>query len=165
MIRTVYVQTMSPHRGLRDMTPEESFIGKEPKIGHLRIFGCHVPQERRINLDPSSRKGVFVGYSESRKAYWIYIPRKRKIELSRDVTFEEDIAYRRSRHAESDSDEKEAPREVLDSPSHVVERESMEEDHLAPLVDSVDSFIPDLVPRDIVEMGQKRNLAWVRKTL
>ena len=69
----------------------------------------HVPRERRTKLDPSGRKGVFVGYSESAKAYRIYIPGQRKIELSRDVTFEEDITYRRSRHAESDSDEQEAP--------------------------------------------------------
>ena len=91
------------------MTPEEAFTGEKPEIGHLRIFKCpvyvHVPWERRTKLDPSGRKGVFVGYSESAKAYRIYIPGQRKIELSRDVTFEEDVAYRRSRHAESDSDE------------------------------------------------------------
>ena len=151
------------------MTPEEAFTGEKPEIGHLRIFGCpvyvHVPRERRTKLDPFGRKGVFVGYSEFAKAYWIYIPRQRKIELSRDVTFEEDIAYRRSRHAESDSDEQEAPQEVLASPSPAVERKSMEEDDLAPPIDSVDSFIPNLVPRDITEMGQKRKLAWVRQTL
>ena len=43
-------------------------------------------------MDPSGRKGVFVGYNESAKAYQIYIPGQRKIELSRDVTFKEDIA-------------------------------------------------------------------------
>ena len=79
-------------------------------------------------MDPYGRKSVFVGYSESAKAYRIYIPGQRKIELSRDVTFEEDISYRRSRHAESDSDEQEASQEVLASPSPTVERESMEED-------------------------------------
>ena len=91
------------------MTLEEAFAGEKPKIGHLRIFRCpvyvHVPCERRIKLDPSSRKGVFVGYSESANTYWIYIPGQWKIELSRDITFEEDIAYRRSRHTESDSNE------------------------------------------------------------
>ena len=51
-----------------------------------RVY-VHVPQERRTKLDPSSRKGVFVGYSESAKAYRIYILGQRKIELSRDVTF------------------------------------------------------------------------------
>ena len=44
---TVYVQNRCLHRRLRDMTPEEAFIGGKPEIGHLRIFGCpvyaHVP--------------------------------------------------------------------------------------------------------------------------
>lgn len=60
------------------MTLEETFTCEKPKIGHLRIFRCpvhvHVPWERRMKLDPSGRKGVFVGYSESAKAYRIYIP-------------------------------------------------------------------------------------------
>ena len=68
-----YVQNRGPHRRLRDMTLEEAFTGEKPEIGHLRIFGCpvyvHVPQERRTKLDPSGRKGVFAGYSESAKAY------------------------------------------------------------------------------------------------
>ena len=138
------------------MTLEEAFIGEKPKIGHLRIFECpvyiHVPRERRTKLEPSGKKGVFVGYSESAKAYRIYIPGQRKIELSRDVTFE-DIAYRRSRHTESDSDEQESPQDVLASPYPVIERESIKEDYLAPPVDAIDSSIPDSVPRDVVEMG------------
>ena len=110
-------------------------------------------------MDPSSRKGVFVGYRESAKAYRIYIPRQRKIELSRDVTFEEGIAYQRSRLAESNSDEKEAPREVLTSPAPAIERDFME-DYSTPPADFV-----DLVPRDVVEMGQKRKSIWVQPTL
>ena len=61
------------------MTPEVAFTGEKPEIGHLRIFRClvyiHVPWERRKKLEPSGKKGVFVGYSESTKAYRIYIPR------------------------------------------------------------------------------------------
>lgn len=85
--------------------------------------------------------------------------------MSKYVTFEDDIAYRRSRHAESDSDEQESPQEVLDLPSPAVERKSMEEDDSTPLVDSVDSFIPNSVTIDIAEMGQKRKPTWVRQTL
>ena len=125
----------------------------------------HVPWERRTKLDPSEKKGVFVGYSESPKAYQIYIPEQRKIELSQDVTFEEDIAYWRSRHTESDSDEQEAPQDVLASPSLAIERESIQEDYSAPPADSIDSTIPDSVSRDVAEMGQKRKPAWVRETL
>jgi hypothetical protein len=51
----------------------------KPEIGHMRIFGCPVyiciPKEKRMKLEPSGRKGMFVGYNETSKAYWIYIPR------------------------------------------------------------------------------------------
>ena len=69
----VYVQNRSPHQTLRNMTPEEAFTGVNPKVGHFRIFGCpvyiHALKEKRIKLDPSGRKGTFVGYNESSKAY------------------------------------------------------------------------------------------------
>ena len=50
-----------------------------------------------MKLDPSKKKGIFVGYSESSNAYRTYFPRYKKIEISRDVTFDEDIAYNKSR--------------------------------------------------------------------
>jgi hypothetical protein len=60
------------------MTPEEAFTIVKPEVGHFRIFGClvyiHVPKEKRTKLDPSGRKGTFVGYNESSKEYHIYIP-------------------------------------------------------------------------------------------
>ena len=57
----------------------------------------HIPKEKRTKLDPSGKKGIFVGYSESSKAYKIYFPRYKKIDISRDVTFDEYIAYKKSR--------------------------------------------------------------------
>ena len=48
-------------------------------------------------LDPSGKKGIFVGYNESLKAYRIYFPRFKKIYNSRDVTFNEDSTYIKSR--------------------------------------------------------------------
>jgi hypothetical protein len=69
---------MCPHATLKDKTPEEVFSGIKPKVGHLRIFGCpiyiHVPKEKRTNMEPSRKKGVFVGYNENSKAYRIYVP-------------------------------------------------------------------------------------------
>ena len=56
-----------------DITPEEAFIGENPEISHLRIFGClvyiHVPREKRMKLDAVGKRGIFVGYSELAKAY------------------------------------------------------------------------------------------------
>jgi hypothetical protein len=48
---------------------------------------------------------MFVGYSETLKAYRIDIPRQRHIEVSRDVKFEEDLAFKRSRETTTDGEE------------------------------------------------------------
>ena len=115
----IYVQNRSPHRVLGNKTPEEMFSREKPKVNHLRIFGfpvyVHVPKEKRSKLELSRRKGIFVVYSESSKAYRVYIPGFRQIETSRDVTFDEDTAFSRSRpnHAEEvHEEETEAPREI-----------------------------------------------------
>jgi hypothetical protein len=139
---------------------EEAFIGEKIEISHLRIFGCpvyiHVPRENRTKLDLVGKRGIFVSYSESTKDYRIYIPDQRKMELNKDVTFEEDVAYWRSRRSDSDSDDSQ---ELLASPSPA-KRETMEDDIVEP-TDPVDPMIPDTVPRDIAVMGQKRRLAWL----
>ena len=83
---SVYVQNKIPHRVFGNKTLEEAFTGVNPDISHLRIFGCsvyiHVPKEKRSKLEPSGKKGTFVGYSETSKAYQIYIPIKRQIEVN-----------------------------------------------------------------------------------
>ena len=56
----------------------------------------HIPKEKRKTSDPSRKKGIFVGYSKSSKAYRIYFPRFKKIGISTDVTFDEDSAYIKS---------------------------------------------------------------------
>jgi hypothetical protein len=48
-------------------------------------------------LDPSGKKGIFVGYYEVFKAFRIYIPGYHHIEISIDVTFDEDATLKRSR--------------------------------------------------------------------
>ena len=83
----MYVQNRTPHRVLENKTLEEFFSGKKPEVNHLRIFDCpvyiHIPKEKRNKLDPSGKKGIFVGYSESSKAYRIYFPGYKKIDISR----------------------------------------------------------------------------------
>jgi hypothetical protein len=94
----MYVYNRSLHNTLRNIMPEEAFTGVKLEVGHLRIFGCpiyiHVPKEKRIKIDPSGRKGTFVGYNESLKAYQIYILVQRHIEVSRDVNFEEEVSFK-----------------------------------------------------------------------
>eukprot|EP00253_Pinus_taeda_P015860 PITA_15860 len=95
---TVYIQNQCPHQALDSKTLEEVFTGKKPDVSHFRMFGSpiyfHVPKEKRSRLDASRKKGTFVGYSENSKAYRIYVPSQREVELSHDVTFDEDDALR-----------------------------------------------------------------------
>jgi hypothetical protein len=44
-----------------------------------------------------------VGYSENSKAYRIYVPGQRQIEVSRDVTFHEEAAFKKSRELQQES--------------------------------------------------------------
>jgi hypothetical protein len=145
----VYVHNRSPRKILGNKTLEHVFIGKKPEISHLRIFGCpmfiHVLKEKRTKLEPSGKKGTFVGYSETSKAYKIYILGQRQIEISRDVTFDEDEAFRRSResHMDEDREEKEAPREV------VMEESTPKEPILEVQNEMVESERPVDPPREV----------------
>jgi hypothetical protein len=66
-----------------------------------------------------------VGYSETSKAYRIYIPGQKFIKVSRDVTFHEETTFRRARELPCDSEEQEAP--SLDSPLPDEQREETSE--------------------------------------
>ena len=74
----VYVQNITPHRVLENKTPKEVFSNKKPEFSHLRIFSCpvyiHIPKEKGRKLDPSGKKGIFLGYSESSKDCITYFP-------------------------------------------------------------------------------------------
>ena len=64
-----------------------------------------------MKLDPLGKNGIFVGYSESSKTYRIYFLGFKKINMSKDVTFDEDSTYNKSRKRPvEDPEEEEAPR-------------------------------------------------------
>ena len=79
---TVYLQNMSPYRVVGNKTPE-SFTSKKPEVSHFRIFGClpysHVPSEKRTKFEPTAKRGIFVGYDETSKAFCIYLSALRKV--------------------------------------------------------------------------------------
>jgi len=86
-----YVRNRSPTAAHVGKTPHELFWGDVPDVSHLRVFGCtafvHVPKQLRKKLDPTSRKGVFVGYESDSKAYKVLVDGK--VVVSRDVRFDE----------------------------------------------------------------------------
>jgi hypothetical protein len=74
-------------------------------------------------MEPSRKKGTFVGYNENSKAYKIYITGQRQIEISCDATVHEDETFRGSMESHMDED-----REEQEAPRHVVMEDSTPED-------------------------------------
>jgi hypothetical protein len=89
------------------------FIGKKPEVSHLKIFGfpvfIHIPKEKRNKMEPSGKKGIFVGYCEVSKAFTIYIPGHHHIEINRDVTFDEDVMLKKYRRCQLEEVYEEEP--------------------------------------------------------
>ena len=54
----------------------------------------HVPNGERQELDPKSRKGLFVGYPEGTKRYKLYDLIRKKFVKSRDVLFMKESSIR-----------------------------------------------------------------------
>jgi hypothetical protein len=153
----IYVQNRSPYRILKDMTPEEAFSGKKPNVENLRIFGCliysHIPKDKRNKLEPSGKKGIFVGYSDSSKAYRIHIPEQHKIEVSRDVTFHEKMAFKKSIEETIEEKENEEP---IEESTENQNDEKEQLDHPMQPCETIDS---DTIPKT------KKRPAWLEATV
>ena len=90
----VYVQNRLSYSALEFKTPKEMYTGKKHEVSHLKIFGCpiyvHIPKDKRTKLDPFGKKGIFVGYCEVSKSLRIYNRGFHHMEISRDITFDEE---------------------------------------------------------------------------
>ena len=139
----------------------------KPAVDHLRIFGCpvyiHVPKEKRSKLEPSDKKGIFEGYSETSKAYRIYIPRQRYIEVSRDVTFPEEVAFCRSREIPLDVGLQEQETPTADGES--LDEPPCPEDQREESEEGLDVPTEEPIERLLEEIPAKRKLAWCKQIL
>jgi hypothetical protein len=100
-MEVVYVKNRLSHSALGIKTPEEMFTENKLEVRHFKIFifpmFIHIPNEKTNKLDPSGKKGIFVGYCEVSKAFRIYILGQHHIDINRDVTFDEDVALKKSK--------------------------------------------------------------------
>ncbi|KAJ1694127.1 hypothetical protein LUZ63_010825 [Rhynchospora breviuscula] len=74
-------------------TPFELWVGRTPNISYFRVFGskCFVLDESHkvTKFDAKSLTGIFVGYSNTSKAYRVYLPTSRVVIESINVKFNE----------------------------------------------------------------------------
>jgi hypothetical protein len=139
------------------------FFGKKPKVSHLKIFGCrvfvHILKERRTKLDPSGKKGIFVGYFEVSKAFRIYIPGYHHIEINKDITFDEEATLERSRKRQLEEvyeEELVAPRDAKPMKEIIINPDDeIPEDH-----DMIESQEPPQMT-----ISHKRKLTWARELI
>ena len=54
-----------------------------------------MPKEKISKLGAFGNNGIFLGYSENSKGYRIYVVGQKEVEISHDVTFNEDMALRK----------------------------------------------------------------------
>lgn len=89
---SIYILNRTGKSSEEDKSPYQLWIGKKPRIRHLRVIGStcyvHIPDQRRKKLDKKATKGYLIGYDGDER-YRIWIKEEDKVVVSRDVFFQE----------------------------------------------------------------------------
>ena len=95
VVAAAYIRNRVISRSTDGKSPHELWYGKKPTVRHLRVWGCtayaHVAQEKRSKFDAKAVKCIMIGYSESSKAWRLWDTERKRLIVSRDVTFNEFI--------------------------------------------------------------------------
>nr|AAP44677.1 putative gag-pol polyprotein [Oryza sativa Japonica Group] len=93
----VFLLNRAPTKSLENRTPYEAWFGKKPAVGHLRTFGClaYVKNMRPhlSKLEDRSTPMVFIGYAAGTKGYKVFDPVTGRVQVSRDVIFDEGASW------------------------------------------------------------------------
>lgn len=89
----VYILNRTSSTQVKNMTPHENWFGHKPETKHIRIFGSAaymlIPPQLRKKWDPKSKKLMLVGYEGHSTNYRLWDNKKRRIEVSCNVNFNE----------------------------------------------------------------------------
>nr|GEZ89573.1 hypothetical protein [Tanacetum cinerariifolium] len=93
MATACYTQNRSIIRLRHRKTPYELMHNKQPNLSFLHVFGalCYPTNdsENLGKLQPKADIGIFIGYAPTKKAFWIYNRRTRRIVETIHVDFDE----------------------------------------------------------------------------
>jgi len=87
-----YIRNITPSTSLWGRSPHELFTGHKPDLSHLRELGCRAfvyrdGGDRAPKLYNRSVECILVGYAPDAKAYRCWNPEKKRIYVTRQVTF------------------------------------------------------------------------------
>ena len=93
-----YLISRGPSVLMEFKLPEEVWSGKEVKFSHLKVFCCvsyvHIDSDAHSNLDAKSKICFFIGYDDEKFGYKFWDEQNRKIIISRNVIFNEQVIYK-----------------------------------------------------------------------
>ncbi|KAG6531025.1 hypothetical protein ZIOFF_004795 [Zingiber officinale] len=93
----VYLLNRLPTKALGERTPFEAWMGRKSHLAHLKVFGCIAYAKNTTphlkKLDDRSSPMVYLGVEEGCKAHRLFDPRHNKLQVSRDVIFQENSEW------------------------------------------------------------------------
>src|SRR5271170_1524637 len=97
-ITAAYLRNRLPTRAnynRGNISPYEAWHGNQPSIDHLRVIWAdayaHITKSKRRKLDLRSKKLKLIDCQDDKKAYRLWDQERDKVEISRDVIFDESI--------------------------------------------------------------------------
>ena len=91
----IHIINRSPTPLLQNQSPYETLYKQKPSYTHLRVFGClcynSTLSHGRSKLSPRATPSVFLGYPPNKKGFILYSLTNNSLNISRDVTFFENI--------------------------------------------------------------------------
>ena len=82
----MYLLNRLPTKVMGDRTPYETWNGRQPSLGHLKVFGCTAharPAAPHLKkLDDRNKALVYFGLEEGSKAHILYDPESNRIVVS-----------------------------------------------------------------------------------
>jgi hypothetical protein len=88
----VHILNRIPNTAWPDTSPIEIVTGKKPVLNYLRVFGAkgyvRVDDSKRSKLDAKAHRCMFLGYSETSKAYRVWDCDDERIVVSRSIVLD-----------------------------------------------------------------------------
>ena len=93
VMTVAHIINRAPNSARVDMSPWESLTGEKPDLSYFRVFGSsgfyRVDDSKRSKLDPKANRCLFLGYSETSKAYRVWDYELSRVVITRSVVLNE----------------------------------------------------------------------------
>ncbi|KAD6795877.1 hypothetical protein E3N88_06773 [Mikania micrantha] len=95
VLTAAYIINRLPSKTINDKTPYEILHDRKPEYDHMRVFGCLTYfwsiDTKGDKFEVRGKPGIFLGYPQGVKGYKIFDIGDKKMVVSRDVKFHEDV--------------------------------------------------------------------------